>query len=203
VDTKQWQPAPWLRDDSITLLAVGRLVRAKRFDRFLDLIAQLRREVKREVRGVIAGAGPLESELKEKAAALGLLPGMLEFAGAVSDLVPLYRRADLLVITSEDEGTPNALLEAMACALPVVATRVGGIPDVVRHRKNGLLVNEGYPEELSAAVKGLITDSDLRQTMGRKGRAYVEAKHSVDSLPSVLKRLYELALTPWMVTETV
>jgi glycosyltransferase involved in cell wall biosynthesis len=131
-----------------------------------------------------------------------LLPGVLDFKGAVTDLVPLYRKADILVMTSEDEGTPNALLEAMACALPVVATKVGGIPDVVQHRENGLLVDEGCPEKLCAAVKDLIGDPELRLAMGRKGREHVEAMHSVGSLPGVLKQLYALALMPGRVTGT-
>jgi glycosyltransferase involved in cell wall biosynthesis len=194
VDTKQMKPVARRGEHPVRLITVGSLIQCKRFDRFLSILARLRSEVDRPVSGVIIGAGPLREQLEKQAGALGLLPSTLQFRGSVSDVASVYQEADICVLTSDYEGTPNVLLEAMASGLPVVATKVGGVPEIVRQGKNGFVVEPGDETSLCAALVRLINDSRLRMQMGRDARAYVEANHSLDRLPIMLHGLYRLAL---------
>jgi glycosyltransferase involved in cell wall biosynthesis len=189
------KPAARRNEDTVRLIAVGSLLQCKRFDRFLSIVARLRREVNRKVTGVIVGAGPLRAQLEKQAEALGLLPSAVEFRGSVSDVAPVYQEADICVLTSEYEGTPNVLLEAMASGLPVVATKVGGVPEIVRQGENGFMVEPGDEASLCAALVCLINDSQMRMQMGRNARAYAEANHCLDRLPTMLHGLYRLALS--------
>ncbi len=194
VDTAELSPGYPRPSRPVRLLAAASLLPVKRLDRFIAVLARLRRETNTEVRGAIAGAGPLRSQLDEQANALGLLPPVLEFLGSVSDLAPIYRDADVCVLTSDYEGTPNVLLEAMASGLPVVTTKVGGIPEIVRDGENGFMVEPGDEAGLCAALLRLIQNRQLREEMGRKGRRFVEENHSLERLPLQLQGLYQSAL---------
>ncbi len=143
VDTEQFKPVVCGGQKAVRLVTVGSLIPIKRFDRFLRVLALLRRKVNRQVTGMIVGAGPLKTELEEQAEALGLLPDGVKFRGSVAEMAPVYRNADVCVLTSDYEGTPNVLLEAMASGLAVVATNVGGVSEVVRQGENGFLVEPG------------------------------------------------------------
>jgi len=196
VDTDRFKPVA-REKAAITLLAAGRLTREKRFDRFLTLIHRLRSEHGLNVRGWIAGPTrsdqDLRPDLERQAAALGLFPDGLQFLGSVADMPSIYHQATMSVLTSEHEGTPNVLLEAMAAGLPVVATNVGGIPDIVQHAQTGFLVSGDDMEGLTKAVLKLIHDPDLRSSMGSRARAYVEETHSIHRLAENLSGLYEIA----------
>ncbi|MGO8697821.1 MAG: glycosyltransferase family 4 protein [Limisphaerales bacterium] len=193
VDTEQWKTSSAHAENSIHLITVGRLVQQKRLDLFLSMLARLRKTTNRDVKGTIVGVGPLKEPLQKQAEALGLVPSAVEFRGAVSDMAPLYREADICVLTSDYEGTPNVLLEAMASGLPVVATKVGGVPEILQQGENGFMVPPGDEESLYAALARLISDSQQRTQMGKNARAYVEQNHSVDGLPATLTGLYRLA----------
>ncbi len=195
VDTVCFAPAACQHPGPLRLISVGRLVQSKRFDRVVSLIARLRLRLKREINGIIVGDGPLKDSLQAQATTLGLPPSAVELRGNLPEPAPAYRQADIFVMTSEFEGTPNVLLEAMASGLPVVSTNVGGVPEVVRHGQNGFLVDPGDDEGLCVALERLIADPELRLSLGQRGRAYVETNHSLDRLPSMLSALYELALT--------
>ncbi len=195
VDTQSWKPTPRLQKGHIQLITVGRLIELKRLDRFLTALAQLRKATNREVRGTIVGVGPLKERLQKQAEILGLLPSAVQFRAGVAEMAPLYQEADICVLTSDHEGTPNALLEAMASGLPVVATRVGGVPDIVHHGRVGLLVDAGDEENLCMALETLISNAQLRMQLGRNARAYVENNHSLHGLPAKLIELYRLALS--------
>jgi glycosyltransferase involved in cell wall biosynthesis len=195
VDTERFRPGPRQSGSTVRLIAVGSLRHAKRFDRFLSALVRLGRESKSQIKGLIVGAGPLRKELEKQAGDLGLMPSVVEFLGSVSEMAPIYTESDILVLTSQHEGTPNVLLEAMASGLPVVATRVGGVAEIVRHGENGFLVDPGDEEGLCAAVRRLVDDPQLKFGMGRNGRQYVEANHAVEGLPPMLAHLYRLALS--------
>jgi glycosyltransferase involved in cell wall biosynthesis len=194
VDTNQWTPASPHPPRPLRLLAVGRLVRAKRFDRFLSVLAGLRHDYHQEVKGVIVGDGPLQGELETQAQRFGLQSSVIEFRGRVDDPAPVYREMDALVVTSDFEGTPNVILEAMASGLPVIATRVGGVPEVVHHGKNGLIVDADDVDGMIDGVNKLIANPHLRARLGKAARAYVECHHSLDCLPGRLVELYNKAL---------
>lgn len=126
---------------------------------------------------------------------LGLLPEVVEFTGAVSDMTAVYREADLLVLASDWEGTPNVLLEAMACGLPVVATSVGGVREIVQHGTTGYLVEPRNVGMMVDRVMELCGEASLRAAFGRGGRQYVLANHSPSLLPRFLQELYGAALS--------
>jgi glycosyltransferase involved in cell wall biosynthesis len=204
VDTKRFTPAepevaPGDPRKHITLLAAGRLGREKRFDRFISILHKLRASGL-DVRGWIVGpASPSEDlrpELEQQARTLGLLPDALEFLGSAADMTPVYRRSTICVLTSEHEGTPNVLLEAMAAGLPVVATKVGGVPEFVKDGQTGFLVDGEDLEAQTAVIARLIRDSDLRARLGKQARAYIEQNHSLHRLPALLNDLYEAACSP-------
>lgn len=140
---------------------------------------------------VIAGTGPLLDELRSR------YP-LAEFAGHVSGdaLNATIRRASLVVLPSEcHENCPMSILEAMAYAKPVVASRIGGIPELVRHDATGFLFEPKNVLELSSHIKVLLGDADLRVRFGREARRIVETEHSIERHGSELLSLYE-SLTP-------
>ena len=106
----------------------------------------------------------------------------------------VYHQAAICVLTSDFEGTPNVLLEAMASGLPVVATRVGGVPGIVRHGETGFLLDPDDLDGLTAALVELVRNSQLRTGMGRRARTYVEENQSLHRLPVYLSELYQKAL---------
>jgi len=177
----------------IRLLAVGRLAEQKRFDRFIDLLARIRERPELAVKGIIAGSGrrgcDLRPRLEQRAEKLGLSPEHLEFTGAVSEMETMYRQADILVSTSDHEGTPNVILEAMASGLPVVATNVGGVPEIVLHGRTGYLVGTGELDKMADWVIKLMIDREHRSVLGRQARAYIESTHSLTRLPAYLADL--------------
>jgi len=192
IDNSRFTPGPSRQADAPVILGVGSLVRVKRFDLFLQALAQL--NSKYPVRGIIAGDGPLRVELENQAGRLGLLSGTVEFPGRVSDPVDLYRRASLFLLTSDHEGTPNVVLEAMACGVPVVATRVGDVPDLLGDGERGRLVEPGDLEGLVTAIGDLLYDSQSRTRLATQARDYVQSQHSLTALTEHLAKLYSLTL---------
>lgn len=184
VDTDAFAPPPSRPPGPPRILAAGRLAREKRFDRFLDLVRALP-----GARAILAGEGPLEGELRGAAERLGLPPERLEFRGGDA-VARSYLDAGIFVLCSEREGTPNVLLEAMSCGLAVVATGVGGVPELVEEGRTGLLVPDGDAVALRDAVARLLGDAGLRREMGARARAFVEESRSVRRLPRLLEALY-------------
>ncbi len=191
---KQFSPLTGFERRPLRLVFAGRLVKQKRLDRLLSVIAHLHLRRKKDIRAYLVGDGPLKSELESRAAALGLLPDVVTFSGAAGNMAAVYQQSDMAVLSSDWEGTPNVLLEAMASGLPVVATRVGGIPDIVRHGETGFLVEPGNEEAMVDALASLIDDADLRTRMGAQARRFVLENHSTERLPRFLNELYRITL---------
>lgn len=171
---------------------IARLVPIKDLDTFLEAASDLRRS-RPDVRFLIVGDGELRPLLEQRARALGL-DGSAHFLGWQRDLEPIYADLDLLVLSSLNEGTPVSLIEGMAAGLPVVATEVGGVPDLVENGKTGLLVPPKDPGALSAAMDTLLGDADRRREMGRLGREAVYPKYSDAALMDRMDRLYSSLL---------
>jgi glycosyltransferase involved in cell wall biosynthesis len=176
----------------LTILGVGRLVPAKRFDLFLEVIGRL--SMKIPIKGTIAGDGPLRGELEAMAARLGLLPDKVEFLGPVRDVARLYRHANLLLVTSDHEGTPNAVLEAMASGLPVVATSVGDVPELMDNGTRGRLAKPGDVAGMLSAITELLDAPHTSIRLAQRAREYVQSQHSHLALEGHLNRLYSLSL---------
>jgi len=194
VDTDYFLPKTVRNSHQVRLLSVGRLTHQKRIDRFLNVLAKVRSVAEVPVSGIIVGDGPLRLALEQQARELGLLPDGVIFLGQVSDMRPIYWEADILVLTSDHEGTPHVVLEAMSSGLPVVATKVGGVPEVVQNGLTGYLTPPDDENSMVEALLRLAHQPSLRAEMGASGRAYVGQNHSFRQLPFWLKKLYEEVL---------
>ncbi|MCR4666831.1 MAG: glycosyltransferase family 4 protein [Desulfovibrio sp.] len=157
------------------LLCVARLCDDKNHLTLLRAFARLHERFP-EARLRMVGDGPMEGTLKEWALRHPSLP--IEFVPGVGDVRPHYEEARLFVLTSKREGQPNVLLEAMSMGLPVCASRVGGIPALVRHEETGLLADPSDPESFVSILARLLENPDMGDSMGKKGREYVESHHS-------------------------
>lgn len=139
---------------------------------------------------LLVGDGPLRGDLTELAHQLGLRE-RARFLGVRSDVPNVLRAVDIFALTSVSEAASLTLLEAMAAALPVVVTAVGGNPEIVRHRQEGLLVRRGDVEETAAALRQLLNDPQMGAALGQAGRRRVwqhfQLEHAVDRYA----RLYE------------
>jgi glycosyltransferase involved in cell wall biosynthesis len=191
VDTDRFQPPRMPRPDApIRILGIGRLAPQKRFDLFLEVVAAVKRQTQRPLTAVIVGEGPLRADLEKRAAELGLFPGTVEFPGADPNPVAQFQQASLYLLTSAHEGTPNVVLEAMATGLPVVATRVGGVPDLIEHGTGGLLAEPGDIGSLTASVLSLVEQEDRRRELGARARTFVERRHSASRLRTAMEDIY-------------
>jgi glycosyltransferase involved in cell wall biosynthesis len=166
-----------LRADDVAVLGVGRFIPLKGFAYLIDAVAKVRDEHP-EIRLVLVGDGDLRAELEARSEAAGLED--IVFTGMVGrdELPAMYSAADVVAVPSIHhrgyvDGLPNVALEAMAMARPLIASRVGGLPDLVRDGEDGILVAERDPNELAAAILMLADDPALRQQMGEHGRARV------------------------------
>ena len=166
---------------------VGRLVAVKRVDRFLRALAIARSEAP-GLSGWIVGDGPERDRLERLASRLGLAAPRVWFAGQREDVFALLSRAQMLVLCSDDEGCPNAVLEAMAARRPVVATPVGDVARLVRQGETGFLADG--EEELARRIVELARSEGLRRRMGDAARRYVENEHGCDGLAGRLLSIY-------------
>jgi glycosyltransferase involved in cell wall biosynthesis len=137
---------------------------------------------------VLVGSGPLEAELKHTASDLGLADRAV-FAGSRHDIVDLLPGFDVFALSSRFEGLPIALLEAMATGLACVATRVGGVPEVVTDGRDGILVEPGDPDALATALGKLLGDENLRGDLGRRAARRSE-DFQISAAVHRLERIY-------------
>jgi glycosyltransferase involved in cell wall biosynthesis len=180
-------------DGPVRVLAVGRLVGGKGFALLLDALHALV-ERGRDVTLTVVGDGPSRVHLHDQAARLGL-GDRVAWLGAVGqdEIRDRYARADVFCLPSFAEGVPVVLMEAMAMEVPVVATRIAGIPELIADGETGLLVTPGRVDELAAALLRLADDAGLRARLGRAGRAAVLDGYDVARWTSVLRKLLETA----------
>lgn len=167
-------------DAPFRTLFVGRFHPQKNLVALVEQFARVAERVPgADARLELVGDGPERGAVEKRVAELGLggrvsLPGWLPRA----ELLAAYRRADCLVNHSSGEGLPNVVLEAMACGLPVVASRVAGNDTLVRHGENGLLYDVRRADELGDALAALAADPPRRRSMGARGRAMALADYS-------------------------
>jgi glycosyltransferase involved in cell wall biosynthesis len=195
VDTAQFKPALREPKPAVTLVTAGRLVEQKRIDRFLRIVMNIKQHSQFPIKAIIVGDGPLRSQLERQAAQMNLLPQVVEFRGTTKDMVGIYKEADIFVLTSDFEGTPNVVLEAMSCGLPVVATQVGGVSEIIMPDETGSLADAGDEVQLTNNLLNLVQHAERRIEMGVNARNYILANHSPMRLPSRLAEIYEVALS--------
>ena len=181
-----------LPSDAFLIGGMGRLVPQKNFARFLDVAARVLSKNSSAV-FVIAGTGPQEGELTAKAVHLGLAD-RVRFLGHVEDRVGLYHAFDALLMTSDFEGTPMVLLEAMSSGLPVVASAVDGIAEVCIHNRDALLVAPGDVGGFAKALERVMKDDRLREDLGRNARATLLERYEIRRLTAQIEGIYEEVL---------
>ncbi len=176
-----------------TVLFVGRHVPQKGHAVLLEA-ARLLADRGRRVRLVLAGEGPQRPKLEELAARLELA-AQVSFPGAVGqeDIRALYEAADAFCLPSFAEGVPTVLMEAMAMELPVISTRINGVPELVEDGRTGLLVSPGRSDELADAVERLLADPHLCRELGKAAREKVSAEFNVSHTAARLHDLLQAA----------
>jgi glycosyltransferase involved in cell wall biosynthesis len=178
-----------VRPDRLFVGAVGRLSAEKGFDLLIRAVDRILRDgLNLEL--LIVGEGDEQAALQQLIAELGRTE-RIHLLGYRAPLVELYQAMDVFALSSHREGLPNVLLEAMAVETPVVATRIAGIPRLIQHEANGLLVEAGNVDALAAALACLLRDVELRRRLGQAGRRTIEARYSFAVRMERLRQLYD------------
>src|SRR5260221_2707525 len=202
VDTERFQPAPESRPDPARperdIICVARLDYAKGVDVLLHAWGRMLREPAEwrahlKPRLHLVGKGVCGAQMERIVAALGIQDSV-EFLGSRADVVDLLQQSWGFVMPSRWEGMPNALLEAMACGLPCVATRVSGSEDIIADGVNGLLVEPEQPAEMAQALRRILEDTELAQRLGREGRATVVRDYQLITIVEQCLELYRRLL---------
>ncbi len=196
IDTRPFATFPTdakITPDSPLLVGlVGRLSQEKGVDLFVRAAAQVLKNLP-ETRFQIVGDGPDRPALEHLIASLGLA-NRVTLLGRQNNMPEIYATLDILVSASRQEGLPITLLEAMASALPILATSVGEVPTLIRDRQTGLLVSPNDVDALAAALHTLLTDSALRQHLGENARDLVETSFSARQMTANYHRIYTSVL---------
>ncbi len=183
-----------ISSDAMVLGIVGRLSEEKGgVDVLIRAVARLCKS-NPNLRLLVVGDGPLRGSL-EALAAESAPGGEIMFTGTRNDVAHLLSAMDLFVLPSLNEALPIVVLEAMAAGLPVIATRVGGVPEIVDHEKTGLLVEPGSEDSLYSALDRLIFDADLREQLAQAGRRRVASDFTIERMVERIEGLYEELLT--------
>lgn len=188
VDVEALRKRLGIADDERVVLAVGRLSREKAHTDLLEAFKRLREtNAGVSLKLIIVGDGPERSRLEAMSASSG---GQVVFAGQTNDVQTFYAIAEVFALPSHSEGSPNVLLEAMAANLPIVATAVGGVPEMVEHNESALLVPPNDPSALAAAIATLLTDKDLAQRLAKDASSLVETQYNPETYARSLLEIY-------------
>lgn len=171
------------------ILAAGRLSREKGHDVLLTALAH----IDRPFVCVIAGDGPERAALTRQAAALNLT-ARIRFAGHLPSLAPLLAAADMLILPSRSEGSPNVLLEAMAAGVPAIAASVGGVPEIAADRRTALLFNSADTAAIARLATELLDDPALGRSLATEAQAGALANYSPGAYCRGLLEIYQRAL---------
>jgi glycosyltransferase involved in cell wall biosynthesis len=183
--------APMSAAPRVRFGAVGRMVPVKAHSILIDAFAQVSRKLPHaELR--IVGGGPLEEQLKEQTRKAGL-DGRIRIEGLNHCIADVLRELDIFVLSSTSEGLPLVILEAMAAGLPVVSTRIGGVPDVAPEDEVSVLCAPGSASDLAEAMYQAATNYDLAN-MGKKAREIAIAKFSLDQMWRSYQAVYAAAI---------
>jgi glycosyltransferase involved in cell wall biosynthesis len=138
---------------------------------------------------LIVGGGPEQKAILQRARELGLTNRVI-LTGHQDQVGPFYALADMVVISSRSEGSPNVLLEALAVGVPLVATAVGGIPEMVKDGEHALLVQHGNPRQMAEAIDKLLGTKDLAQRLMEHGKMLIRTRFSPAERARTLSEMY-------------
>lgn len=191
VDTERFKPCKE-REDNLVVW-VGRFVPEKGLE-YMIKAAKIVAEECREVKFLLIGYGPLKAKVMKLTHDLGLLD-TVRFTGPLSrdEVAKVLGKAAVFAFPSLREGLPLAVLEAMACGLPVVGSNIPGVNDTVRHRENGLLTPSKDPKALAAGILALLNDRNFRMRLGKRARELTLEKYSWDIITGMIEKIYNEA----------
>jgi glycosyltransferase involved in cell wall biosynthesis len=180
-----------IKNDEVVLISVGRLIPGKGFEFLIDGFIEARKEVQ-NLKLIIVGDGALKSKLEKKVAEFKIQDKVI-FAGRINhkELPKYYSTADIFLLLSSYENFSNAVLEAMSCETPIIATNVGGFPLQIKDAINGFLVNYGDLESLKEKIIYLAKNPNIRERMGKLNRQEVLEKYSWEETAIKVMSLYE------------
>lgn len=204
IDLAKFQPRPELRAaarerwkipaDAFVVAGIGRLTYQKNFALFLDVAAAIAREHPRAVFALV-GTGEDEPALRAQVKGLGL-EDRVKFLGYVADMPALWPALDCLLLTSRYEGLPITILEAMACRVPIVASNLDGMREILRDGENADLVPPGEPEPYAERLRRLIAEPALAARHADAALATVRADYSAEAMARAVERIYLQYLEP-------
>jgi len=191
LDLQQFPKVPLLSNGQARILGVGSLLQYKRWDRLLTAALKLKQ------RGLqfvveIAGGGPLRESLERQARDLDITD-RVKFVGHADDVAGVMGKSTFIAHTSDVEGCPNVLMEAMACGRAVVATDAGDASSLIEDGKSGFVVRRGDDQALTDRMAALIMDQDLCRRMGEAGRVKAEREFGLDRLVEETLAAYRTA----------
>jgi sugar transferase (PEP-CTERM/EpsH1 system associated) len=195
VDVVRYAPPKAARESSPLPLWIGTVGRADRIKNHVWLLDIFQLLLERfpapqfDLRLAIVGDGPLLGALRDLVASRDLA-GKVWLPGTRTDVADIMRGFSVFVLPSLSEATPVVILEAMATGLPVVATRVGGVPELVLDNKTGFVVGLSDPVEFVDAISAYICDPEMRRTHGAAGRKHIQAGYSIDAMVAGYDSLY-------------
>lgn len=176
------------RADDGSILTVGRLSAEKGHADLFEAVASLK-----DARLVVVGDGPERAKLERQASRLG----RVVMTGHRADVAPFYAAATVFALPSHSEGSPNVVLEAMAAGVPVVATAVGGVPEILDNGRTGLLVPPRDPVAMAAAIRRLLTEPETRRALAAAASAEVEAHYTPEAYCRSMTAFYQRTLAEW------
>ena len=185
---KKWN----IREDDSVIGIVSKLWEGKGHEVLIETFGEIKNEIKGAML-IIVGEGYLENRLRDLVNRLGLTESVL-FTGFQSDIPEIIASFDIAVLPSFFEGMGRVLLEAMAMERPVVASRVGGIPELVKDGINGFLTTPGDAKGLAESIKKLLNDKKLAISMGKEGRKRVTDKFSAETMVKSINKVYNECL---------
>jgi glycosyltransferase involved in cell wall biosynthesis len=192
-DVDRWRSALRLDGSEDVVLSLASLTENKGHEVLLHAVKRLT-DMGRNVRCVLVGAGPLRRKLERATESLGLGESVF-FAGVQADVAPFLRIAHMLVLASiEREGLSVALIEGASAGLPLVGSRIGGIPEVIEDGENGILVTPGSSWELCGAMGRVFGDPLLKERMGRQSRAIYRTRFSPEVMIAKIEAIYDKTL---------
>lgn len=181
-----------LSRDDIVIVNVGIFRKVKGHEVTLKSVARVLNKIPK-AKFLLVGDGPDKKELEEMADEMGIGKHVL-FPGFIDNISEIYSFSDIAILSSWSEGLPQSLLQAMAAGVPVIATNVGGVPEVVVHEDSGILIEAGDHEALAEGIIRIINHPDLAVHMAGRAKEIVLQGHSMDSMLDSIESLYQRLL---------
>jgi glycosyltransferase involved in cell wall biosynthesis len=198
LDTREFYPAmverpEFLRGASLVIGSLAVLREEKRIDVLLEAFAKVLPSDRR-MRLLVVGTGDMRERLLQRRSELGL-DEACHFVATTADVPQWMRMLDIYVLPSRSEGFPNTVLEAMGCGCAVVASNVGGVPELIEHGRNGLLSAPADADDLARQLAVLIQNPELRKQMGERAATDAKTSFSMEAVAGRIESMYDSLLS--------